>query len=151
MLFKKTTVSRKVFGFLCSPELINLIKDLAALLQIPIYCVTEHCLQIGAISIGAACRHTETEDELKDHLTREHLLKQVLTLNTDYDVGVAQQALKQEMARIRQDKLVRELVSVLQEENLSPRLLVEVTKELLHDARRRRSQNDYREEEAQEW
>ena len=72
--WKKSQRRRKVFGFLCDPELAVGVKMLAAALESPIYPLAEHLLQLGARQIAPALKDPELTKRLQQHLLKGHLL-----------------------------------------------------------------------------
>ena len=70
---------RKVFGFLCDPELALGVKLLAHQLEVPIYPLAEHLLQLGAGEVIREIEQPERKRKLQDHLLNGHLLVPALT------------------------------------------------------------------------
>ena len=64
---------RRVFGFACSADIQAKIKMLSGELQIPIFALGEHCLQLGTSSITKAVQNAEERDSLRKHLIERHV------------------------------------------------------------------------------
>lgn len=78
-LFKKRKAHRKVFGFLCDKDLSERVRRLSALLEVPIYCLVEHLLQLGLAHVGLQMSEgqenmEQVKKEMQDHLVDHHLL-----------------------------------------------------------------------------
>lgn len=78
-LFKKKKADRSVFGFLCDEVLASRVRDLAEIMEVPIYTFAEHLLQLGLAHIAFEIRGDPDSvlpvtEEVKDHLTSCHLL-----------------------------------------------------------------------------
>jgi len=71
---RKRRRKRKVFGFLCDPNLAFGVRFIAADLEVPIYTVAEHLLQLGVAQMYPALEDEEHKKELQEHLINEHLL-----------------------------------------------------------------------------
>ena len=77
-VFKKKP-DRKVFGFLCDRGLSERVKELSAFLEVPIYCLCEHLMQLGLAHLGLQMRDgqeniEQVKKEMQSHLTDCHLL-----------------------------------------------------------------------------
>ena len=84
---------RKIFGFPCDQSIALGVRILAAHLEVPIYVVAEHLLQIGASLALPALDDEELRKELHEHLVNEHLLSPSLDDRNQYDQAVAAKAL----------------------------------------------------------
>ena len=71
---RKKQKKRKVFGFLCDPNLALSVKLMAKHLETPIYPVAEHLLQLGMKEMVAILHDEALKEELQRHLLQEHLL-----------------------------------------------------------------------------
>jgi hypothetical protein len=61
---------RKTWGFPCPPDISARMKMLADQLQVPVYALTEHALQL---SVGIIARMSENPEE--NQLVRQHILE----------------------------------------------------------------------------
>jgi len=76
---KKIKRDRRVFGFLCDYDLAGRVRSLAAIYEIPIYCLVEHLLQLGLAHMAVELRDNpesfkQVMEEHQDHLVGYHLL-----------------------------------------------------------------------------
>ena len=90
---RKERPKRKVFGFPCDQGVALGVRILAAHLEVPIYVVAEHLLQIGASLALPALEDEELRTELQEHLVNEHLLVPSFDDRNQYDQAVAAKAL----------------------------------------------------------
>jgi hypothetical protein len=82
---RKKPKKRKVFGFLCDPNLARGVKTLARYLEVPIYPLAEHLIQLGAGLVVPALDDEEKKKELQEHLANEHLLVPSFDKDNEYD------------------------------------------------------------------
>jgi hypothetical protein len=85
---------RKVFGFLCDPQIARAVKVTARYLESPIYPVAEHLIQLGAQLVLLELQSEESKKKLKEHLVNEHLLAPNVDKENDYDSEIVAKALK---------------------------------------------------------
>ena len=64
---------RRVFGFICSPSLQAQLKMLAGQLQVPIFALAEHALQLSAGQIAVMAENPEECALLRKHIIEIHV------------------------------------------------------------------------------
>jgi len=68
------TIKRKQFNMTIDAGLVDGVKLLAAILEVPRYVITEHLLQVGSYHIYQVLQDPEKRYELEKHLIEVHLL-----------------------------------------------------------------------------
>lgn len=71
-------IQRKQFNFYCDWKVIVTLKAFAGKLEVPVYVLTEHCLQLGILEVINLMEDEALEDQLCRHLVRDHLLTPVV-------------------------------------------------------------------------
>ncbi len=119
---RKRPRERKVFGFLCDPKLALGVKMLAADLEVPIYPVAEHLLQLGVAQMYPSLEDEEAKKELQDHLISDHLLTSALDEQNEneYDQAAAANATKEQKDRQARIDAAIELVRIFEMQGVSP-------------------------------
>lgn len=69
---------RRQFNFSCDKDLAQRLKILARFLETPLYPVTEHVIEVGMKALNAEIQDKMLRQELKRHITRQHLLEKRL-------------------------------------------------------------------------
>ncbi|MDP2916928.1 MAG: hypothetical protein Q8O16_03230 [Dehalococcoidia bacterium] len=103
--------TRIQFNFMCTRELAQRVKTLANLLEVPIYPLLEHTLELGLMELGVALDDQTSKEHLLRHLVQNHLLTPVIKPESDL---ISQRALRMENAL----KLLRILESRVTQEQL---------------------------------
>ena len=67
-------IRRQQFNFQCDECLIDTLRGLAAHLEVPIYPLTEHTLQLGLLEITTVIQDDTLRERLCRHLLKAHLL-----------------------------------------------------------------------------
>jgi len=70
-------IKRQQFNFYCDWTIITTLKVLASEIEIPVYVLSEHCLQLGIQEVLALMQDQALRDQLCRHLVRDHLLTPV--------------------------------------------------------------------------
>jgi len=70
-------LQRKQFNFYCDWSIIVTLKAFAGKLEVPIYTLAEHCLQLGILEVIDLMEDEALKDQLCRHLVRDHLLTPV--------------------------------------------------------------------------
>lgn len=142
MFFKKKEPNRQVFGFLCDRALALHVKILAGHLEVPIYPLAEHLLQLGLAhildEISSNPDNVEmVKEELSQHLVREHLLVEKLA---DEDFGHLLIARHGELTLQQQQEVnaVISLVKRLEDRGLPCDTVLEVVENLITEHERQR-------------
>jgi len=111
---------RKIWGFPCSPDIPARMKMLADQLEVPVYALTEHALQLSA---GLIARMAEVPDEcklLRAHLLDEHVGRRTIEKISRYDADMADILDEERRRRFQIEKAVRELVTGFVRAGLKP-------------------------------
>ncbi len=94
---------RRVFGFPCNPNIQARVKMLAGQLNIPMFALAEHALQIATELIAGIAEDPEESEPLKEHLIKCHVNARTLEKIGQYDREMAD-VLKEEYAQRSQSK-----------------------------------------------
>ena len=70
-------IDRQQFNFRCDRYIVGFLRGLASQLEIPIYCLCEHALQLGCSELAVIVGDKALKDQLCRHLVRDHLLTRV--------------------------------------------------------------------------
>ncbi|MDP2950231.1 MAG: hypothetical protein Q8P22_11915 [Chloroflexota bacterium] len=99
---------RTTFGFACDPGISAVVKLLARKLEVPIYPLAEHVLQLGLAQVLALQEDEEFKKALQQHLAHQHLLVPLLNEENEYDLkAIAMARTKGAGARISADNVRR--------------------------------------------
>ena len=139
MIFKKKkTPRRRVFGFPCSSRISESVRALSTELTLPIYPVAEHCLGLGCEQLLSDLRDEDTRRSCHDHIAGEHFLRPLFDASSQYDLDAAIKVQKRQLAHWELDRFVHELVYMVDREGVPLRLVVEVMRRLVAEARQKR-------------
>jgi hypothetical protein len=72
--FIQREIGRKQFNVLCDQRLIQALKFTARYLEVPVYVITEHAIQLGLHEIHLEKHEPAYKENLQRHLVRHHLL-----------------------------------------------------------------------------
>lgn len=131
---RKKQIGRKTFGFPCTPGIKIAVLAMARRIGVPNYVLCEHLLQLAAAQISIDLEDPESERELKQHLISSHLLQPVLAEN-EYDEDAVERARKKRLLHQELEKVVRTLMGMVEREHIPVRLLADVTRAVIKDAR----------------
>jgi len=115
---------RKIWGFPCSPDIPARMKILADQLQVPVYALTEHALQLSA---GLIARMAEVPDEcklLRAHLLDDHVGRRTIEKISRYDADMADILDEERRRRFQIEKAVRQLVTGFVRAGLKPEEII---------------------------
>jgi hypothetical protein len=70
-------IKRQQFNFYCDWKVVVTLKAFAHKLEVPVYVLTEHCLQLGVLEVIDLMEDEALNDQLCRHLVRDHLLTPV--------------------------------------------------------------------------
>lgn len=129
---------RRVFGFLCSPQLTDNVKAISKELSLPIFAAAEHGLATGVSQMLADMKDEATKKSLQDHLIEGHFLAPLFKAGNIYDQEASIKIRRWQLRRWELDRIVHRLVSIVEREGIPPSLLIEATRNLIRDARSRR-------------
>ena len=65
---------RRQFNLNIDEKIIDTVKLLAIVLEVPRYVITEHLLQVGAYFVLKAVKNDDYRQKLQEHLVKAHLL-----------------------------------------------------------------------------
>ena len=116
----------RIFGFQCSPDIQAGAKALAKEMNVDLYVVAEHAIQLGLINISAAIKDPAERETLRVHLHNEHAMKHLIESVSVYDNEAAEYIRAIEIRRHHREQAIRELVELWSRYNLDPRLLKEM-------------------------
>jgi hypothetical protein len=116
---------RKIFGFPCSPGIPAQLKLLAGTLNVPIYALAEHALQLTAEQIARASQNPEERELLRKHLAEIHVDTRTLEKIAEYDADLADELDKVRHRRLEIDKAVYDIVIKYARRGLEPKDIVE--------------------------
>ena len=92
---RKKRKKRKVWGFLADPRLPLAVKLLARDLEVPMFSIAEHALELG-IAQMYPFEDEQFKTELQCHLINEHLLAPALNARNDYDEAMTARIRRQQ-------------------------------------------------------
>ncbi len=67
-------IERQQLNFRCDRHITILLRSLAHQLQIPVYCLAEHSVQLGLAEVAVLMQDKELKEQLCRHLVNDHLL-----------------------------------------------------------------------------
>ena len=77
------TIKRKQLNFNCSEHIIEAMKAMATILEVPYYVIGEHLLQVGSYHVLTAMQDKQKRQALQEHLVKIHLLGDELSDDED--------------------------------------------------------------------
>jgi hypothetical protein len=113
--------TRKVFGFICNSDIPARLKLLAGKLNVPLYAVVEHALQLAS---GQIAMITENQDEsviLRRHLIENHVEARTIEKISPYDEDMAERLSAERFRRLEIDKAAHQIVMNFVRKGLSPK------------------------------
>jgi hypothetical protein len=112
---------RRVFGFACSPDTHVQMKMLAGELQIPIFALAEHSLQLLAVLIAKAIENNEERDQLRRHLIEAHVNERTIEKINWYDEEMAKELNEERLRRFEIERTVRQIVVDFARKGMKPK------------------------------
>jgi hypothetical protein len=106
----KKNPGRRTFGFGCSPDIQTRLKTLAGKLQVPIYALGEHALQLSAGLIAKMAENTVESAILRKHLIEVHVQARTTEKIRAYDQDMADRLDAERIRRLEIDKAVNRIV-----------------------------------------
>ncbi len=67
-------IKRRQLNFSCSEGVILGVKYMAAVLEVPMYVIAEHLLQVGSYHVWKGAKDPKNREKLVEHLVKVHLL-----------------------------------------------------------------------------
>jgi hypothetical protein len=101
---------RRVFGFPCSPDIPAQLKLLADQLNVPLYALCEHALQLSANQVAKAVANPEEITLLRKHLTEIHIEARTIEKISSYDRDMGEQLERERLRRLGIEQAVRQIV-----------------------------------------
>jgi hypothetical protein len=101
---------RRVFGFACSPDIQAQIKLLASQLNVPIFALVEHLLQLAAGITRKMADNPEENTLLRKHLIESHLEARTLEKIGAYDQDLVERLNEERQRRFEIDRVVYQIV-----------------------------------------
>jgi len=117
----KKDPGRRVFGFGCSPDIQAQLKMLAGQLQVPIYALGEHALQLSAGLIAKMAENSEESALLRKHIIEIHVEARTVEKISVYDQDMAERLDAERIRRLEIDKAVHQIVVNFIRAGLKPR------------------------------
>jgi hypothetical protein len=112
---------RRVFGFECSPDIQAQIRVLAGKLQVPIYALVEHALQLSAGLIAKMEENSEESALLRKHIIEIHVEARTIEKISAYDQDMAQRLNEERIRRLEMEKAARQIVMNFIRAGLKPK------------------------------
>ena len=72
--FVRKEIARRQFNIICDERLIEALKFSARYLEVPVYVITEHAIQLGLHEIHLEKHDAAYKENLQRHLIKHHLL-----------------------------------------------------------------------------
>jgi hypothetical protein len=101
---------RRVFGFACAPDIHAQMKVLAGELNVPIYALAEHLLQLSVWLVTRAKENPAEMEQLQRHLVQVHVEARTVEKLSFYDEQLAKDLNEQRIWRFGIESAVREIV-----------------------------------------
>jgi hypothetical protein len=101
---------RRVFGFECSPDIQARMRLLADQLQVPIYALSEHALQLSAGLIARMAENSKESALLRRHVIEVHVEARTIEKISTYDQDMADRLDAERIRRLEIDKAARQIV-----------------------------------------
>jgi len=73
-LIGNKAVKRKQFNLTMSEDIIQGVRVIASMIEVPLYVACEHLLQVGSYHLLQDLNDSEKRESLKEHLVNVHLL-----------------------------------------------------------------------------
>jgi len=114
---------RRVFGFKCNPSLPADLKLLSDKMNIPVFALAEHALELGLMDIKAATGDPEEYKELCQHIKEVHVAERTIEKIARYDEDVAADLRADMLYRFKIDKAVRQIVVGFVNRGMDPKYI----------------------------
>ena len=112
---------RRVFGFECSPGIQAQLKILAGQLNIPLYALVEHALQLSAELITKMAENPEESTLLRKHLVEIHVEARTVEKISAYDQDMAERLDVERKRRFEIDRAAHQIVVNFMRRGLAPK------------------------------
>jgi hypothetical protein len=114
---------RKVFGFPCSPDIPASLKLLADKINIQLFALAEHALELGTMQIKATMDDPEELELLRRHLAETHVELRTIEKVARYDEETAEDMKIARIRRFEEDRVVRQLVADFVRKGMKPKYM----------------------------
>ena len=114
---------RRVFGFPCSPDIPARIKILAGKLNIPIYALAEHMLQLSARLVAKMVDNPEDLEQLRLHIIENHVDARTVEKIAEDDEEMAEILEAEIRKRSAEENAVRQIVRNFVRSGIKPKEL----------------------------
>jgi hypothetical protein len=111
---------RRVFGFPCSPNIQAKVKMLAGRLNVPIFALAEHELELANWLVEKMEQHPEEREHLLQHIREDHIETRTLEMIGRVDPEMANNLDKERSRRWAVDNAVRQIVASFVRRGLKP-------------------------------
>lgn len=112
---------RRVFGFICSPSLQAQLKMLAGQLQVPIFALSEHLLQLSAGQIAKMADNPEEWASLRKHIIEIHVEARTIEKISAFDEDMGERLNLERLRGLDFDKSAHQIVMDYMRNGLSPK------------------------------
>jgi len=102
--------TRRVFGFLCSPYIKAKTKMLAEGLNVPLFSLIEHEVEIGNCLVEEMIEDPEERELLLRHLKEHHIDVRTIEKITQLDQEMGLRLDADRIRRVTEDRIAREIV-----------------------------------------
>lgn len=106
----QTDSGRPVFGFKCVPHVKADMMQLSGQLNVPLYALSEHALELGLIQIKEAVNDAKEREELIAHLSDVHIADRTEEKVAQYDKDAAEDLSIERLRRFEREAAVRKIV-----------------------------------------
>jgi hypothetical protein len=121
-MLKKNT-GRKVFGFPCSPDIPASLKLLADKINIQLFALAEHALELGTMQIKATMDDPEELELLRRHLAETHVELRTIEKVARYDEETAEDMKITRIRRFEEERAVRQIVINFARRGMNPKYI----------------------------
>jgi hypothetical protein len=111
---------RKTWGFPCSPDIYARMKMMADRMNVPLYGITEHALQLSAGLIARMVEQPEEEQLLRQHILESHVGKRTIEKIARYDEEMADILEEERQRNFQIDSAVRQIVVGFARKGMNP-------------------------------
>jgi hypothetical protein len=112
---------RRIFGFPCSPDIQARLRMLAGKINVPLYALSEHSVQL---SVGLIAKMAEAPEEcelLRRHILDDHVGRRTIEKISQYDEKMADLLDEERRRRFQIEKAVRQIVEHYIRAGLKPK------------------------------
>jgi hypothetical protein len=111
---------RKVWGFPCAPDIPARMKVLADKLNIPLYALAEHALQLSVPLMAKMADDPEECELLRTHILEDHVERRTIEKISQLDENMASILIAERARRSEMDKVARYIVTNFLRKGMKP-------------------------------